>query len=117
MSRASDLARLQGYLAHWLSHRNSDGNFTINDSFNSSSQTDNANGDTTVQMSFNFANTNYCVQATAGSNSAQDRFALIFLDGALQQATNTYRVISYDVSVGGATGITLLQTGANGDLA
>ena len=68
---------LQGGLAKvWCTIETEDGTNTILDSLNVSQETDNGNGDFTIEWTNNFANIHYCTTGTSSPNGSSNPYFL-----------------------------------------
>ena len=69
----STTTNLQGGLAKaWVTIETEDGTNTLLDSLNVSDETDNGNGDFTIEFANNFANIHYCTTGTSSPNGSSN---------------------------------------------
>ena len=104
----------QGLCKSWI-NLNGTGTIATRDSFNVSSITDQATGDTRVTVSSAFATTNYCTTASGGENA--DSYSGGMRAGSCYMVSTTVAGVAMSFQNGGASDCVINCSHITGDLA
>jgi hypothetical protein len=101
----------QGLCKQWVE---SNGSTAIQDSFNTTSLTDNGTGDTTTTIANNMGNATFCVNATTGNTTANPSN---YTASASPVDVTSHRSKTFDSSNGSLTDTGFQSRSVHGDLA
>ena len=106
---------VSGVAAAWAVSQNNSSTFALNDSTNIASVTDEADGQTTFNLTNNMGSSNYSVcYGTGGSSTQRDR---IHVERQDIRAAGSYRLDAFDIGSASTVGVNQQHSVIHGDLA